>query len=162
LVTGPSGSGKSAALARLCRACEGSYDVLVPHFVGASPASTSLQHTLRRLCLVLQEAFGFEGEVPQDTNQLITTFHEFLKRALSDRSVLLVFDAIDQFDEANRGHELAWLPSVLPPKLKLVLSCIDESARDQTVLERTRQLSLPELKMAPLTDDERLEIIRQI
>jgi hypothetical protein len=44
LVTGPSGSGKSAALAKFVTAYQGTHpNVLVlPHFIGASPTSTSL------------------------------------------------------------------------------------------------------------------------
>jgi telomerase protein component 1 len=76
LVTGPSGSGKSAALARFVTEYRQSHpDVLViPHFIGASPRSAGLRDPLRRLCGGLADRFGFDDEVPQEINLLVNTF----------------------------------------------------------------------------------------
>ena len=48
LVTGPSGAGKSAALARFVAEYRRLHPaaVVLPHFVGAGPRSTSLRETL--------------------------------------------------------------------------------------------------------------------
>ena len=66
IVTGRSGSGKSAALARFARSyAEAHPEVLViPHFVGAGPDSTDLRQMLLRFCLLIRERFNqhFEQE----------------------------------------------------------------------------------------------------
>jgi len=57
LVTGPSGSGKSAVLAMFATRYQEEHPdtFVIPHFVGASPASTNLRLMLRRFCLMLRE-----------------------------------------------------------------------------------------------------------
>ena len=73
LVTGPSGSGKSAALARFVTEYRRIHpDVLViSHFIGASPRSAGLRDLLRRLCRRLADRFGFGDEVPQEIDRLV-------------------------------------------------------------------------------------------
>ena len=56
-LTGPPGSGKSALLAHLSKHAAFTAQpslVLIPHFAGASPGSTALRRTLRRLCHALK------------------------------------------------------------------------------------------------------------
>ncbi|MBI3362078.1 MAG: NACHT domain-containing protein, partial [Chloroflexi bacterium] len=168
LVTGASGSGKSAILARLAealtdtRSATGERQIVIPHFVGASPGSTSIRLTLRRLCLALQKAFALEGEVPEGVNELVKTFRDFINEVPLDRRAVIIIDAINQFDETDRAHDLWWIPYALPVNVKLVLSCIDEPGRDQPILERTRRHKMIEVTVPPLTDSDRREIIRQV
>ena len=104
LVTGRSGSGKSAVLARFVRRyAESRPEVLVvPHFVGASPASTNLRQMLRRFCLILKDRFGLPEEVPQDIGELIGRFRQSVAAVPPDARVVLVIDALNQLDEADR------------------------------------------------------------
>ena len=90
LLTGPSGSGKSAALARFTMTYRVQRpDVLViPHFVGASPGSTGLRQMLLRFCSILKSAFSFDDEIPADSNSLIDLFRQFLIQIPQDRKVL--------------------------------------------------------------------------
>jgi len=195
LLTGPSGSGKSAVIARLASSLQQSavsdLRVVIAHLVGASPASTSIRQTLRRFCLMLEQALHEvlerektarlaeitdsdqaalekrraiekDYEVPQETSELIKTFRDFIAKVPADQRTVLVIDAINQFDEADHAHELAWLPRTLPSNVKVVLSCIDEAGRDQPVLDRARQLGVIEQQVTPLTDADRREIIRQV
>jgi WD40 repeat protein len=164
LVSGPSGAGKSAALARFFTDYHRRHpDVLaVPHFIGASPRSTSLRQLLRRLCLVLKSRFGFEDEVPEETVPLRVTFRDFLARVPADSRVLLVIDALNQLDEAEGGQDLQWLPLGLPPQVKVVVSCIADPDRPETVLEAFGRRPHQALALEPLRDEERREIIRAV
>src|SRR2546429_9901466 len=93
--------------------------LVIPHFVGASPRSTSLRDMLRRFCQVLKARFGLAEEVPEEAAKLSVTFREFVGKVPVDARVLLVIDALNQLDEADRAQELYWLPAALPPQVKV-------------------------------------------
>ena len=166
LVTGPSGSGKSAALAKFCQLSTLNPQpstTLIPHFVGASPRSTGLRDVLRHLCAELKDALKLEDEVKQDTRELCDQFREFLAKVPTDRRVVLVIDALNQLDEADNAQSLYWLPGQIPPPVRLIVSCIDDPDRtDQPALAAMRSRQPQEIKVGLLTDEERLGIVREI
>ncbi|NQT50947.1 DUF4062 domain-containing protein [bacterium] len=164
LVSGPSGSGKSALLARfvaLHRQTHGE-DSALPHFVGASPWSTDLRMVLRRLCLSLQEHFGTSAEITEDIPGLTVALRQILGDANQGEPLLIVLDALNQLDEANRAQELAWFPHVLPPTVKLICSCIDDPGTDSPPLNALRRREAIEIPVEPLADDERQAIIHEV
>jgi hypothetical protein len=164
LVTGRSGEGKSAALARFVRTYRRARPraLLVPHVVGASPASTSLRQLLHRFCSILKEQFAFEGSVPPDTNSLVTAFREFVERVPEGRRVVFVIDALNQLDEADGAQDLHWLPARLPPHVKLIASCIDDPGRDEKVLRAFVRRPCRRIEIEPLSDGERRGIVRAV
>lgn len=165
LVTGPSGSGKSAALAKFVSVWRTQHpqEVVAVHFVGASPRSTSLREMLRHLCAELKDAIKLEHEVKQDVRELSDQFREFLAKVPTDRRVVLVLDAINQLDETDNAHSLYWLPTQIPAPVRLIVSCIDDLDRpDQPALAAMRRRAPHEIKVGLLTDDERLGIVREI
>jgi hypothetical protein len=132
VVVGEPGSGKSALLARLWRELErGTPDhpartdaLVLPHFVGASAASTNLRQLLRRLCFELQAGTGIEGELPDDYEKLRETFPDFLERAARAKPVLLLVDAVNQLDPDYQAHAMRWLPDTLPAGARAVVTVI--------------------------------------
>jgi hypothetical protein len=68
LITGPSGSGKSAALARFVADFRRRHPfaTTLVHFVGAGPHSTNLREMLGRLCRLLRARLGFADEIPDE------------------------------------------------------------------------------------------------
>jgi hypothetical protein len=164
LVMGPSGSGKSAALARFVRDYQQQHPQIfvVPHFIGASPRSTNLRDMLRRFCLILKDRFGFAEEVPEEVAKVAVTFREFVGKVPADSRVLLVIDALNQLDEADRAQELYWLPAELPPHVKVIASCISDSGKTEPVLEAFRWRKHCPVQLVALSDTEQREIIRQV
>jgi hypothetical protein len=163
LLTGRSGSGKSAVLAHLAAALRRRPElVVISHFVGATPRSSAIRGMLWRLALELQANLGIAEEVPQETNDLVRFFRELLVKVPAERRVIVVIDAIDQLDPTERARELTWLPRTLPSHVKLLLSCIDEPGTDQPVLQRARHLGLIERAVPPLDDTERRQIVRDV
>ena len=188
LVTGPSGSGKSAALAQFVQSVAQfqisdfkSKILIIPHFIGASPRSTNLRDMLRRFCQVLKAHFLFAEDVPEEVAKLSVTFREFIGKVPADTRVLLVIDALNQLDEADRTQELYWLPTELPPQVKVIVSCIDSVGRvsnpsqavdglethptkdkAEPVLEAFRRRKHCSVQLAALTDAEQRLIIRQV
>ena len=183
LVTGLSGAGKSAVLAKMCETLAAKFRV-VSHFVGASPASTNIRRVLRRFCLELYDAFlrdemerrladvertsaqgqeiEREYDIPEETAKLSTTFRDFLARVPQDRRVLFVIDALDQLDEADRAHELSWLPRTLPPHVKIVVSTIAGPGEQPGILHSLRRGPVQEIEVGPITPHERVEIVKRV
>ncbi len=151
VVTGTPGCGKSALLARFVsqfRRLEPD-TFIIYHFVGASPSSTDPRHMLRRLCQELDRRFRFEEEIPEDFNELRVRFWQFLRRAAEQSHVVMVIDALNQLDETHRSHDLDWLPALVPPGLRLILSSLEgdtlEAARRK--YEQRQDLIITSLRL---------------
>jgi len=164
LVTGPSGSGKSAVLAMFANTYREQHPdaLLILHFIGASPTSTSLRQTLRRLCAILKTEFGYADDIPLELNKLFVTFRKFLDDVPAGRRVVLVIDALNQFDETDRAHAMRWLPTALPAHVKVVVSCIADPDKKEPVLEAFAHRPHEPFTVELLTDDERVGIIKKI
>lgn len=164
LLTGPSGSGKSAALAKFVDTYKNEHlDVyLIPHFIGASPESTNLRQMLRRFCIKLKERYGFEDEVPHDVHELTSKFLEFIAKVLESSKVLFIIDAINQMKETDNAHTIHWLPRKLPPQVKVIISCIDDPDRTEKILNTFTDRTFKLFRIEALTNEERSEIICQV
>lgn len=164
IVTGPSGSGKSAILARLSReSVQRDIDTLViPFFIGASPSSTTIRSALQYLCNVIKKTFDLAPEAPAEADKLITTFRSFLFSIPENKRLALIIDGLNQFDEADHPEEFAWLPEELASNVKIILSCVDDLGKKQRTLERAREMKITEKRVDELTDDERVEIIKKV
>ena len=126
LVSGLSGCGKSALLAKFCAeyAERHSDDFLVAHFIGASPDSTDLRRTLLRICQEVARRFGIEAEIPDDFEGLRVALPKLLEQASTKGRPVLVLDALDQLDPAYNAHALHWFPLGLPANVRIMASCI--------------------------------------
>jgi tetratricopeptide (TPR) repeat protein len=164
LLTGPSGSGKSAALAHFVESYqrERPNAVVVSHFIGASPRSTNLRQLLHRICSVLKVRFGFAKEIEDDTNSLIATFRRFVDQVPDSHRVVLVLDALNQLDESDNARNLHWFPWELPSHVKLIASCIADPDHDEAVLGASEYRTCRRIEVGPLTDAERRAIVRKV
>src|ERR1019366_585905 len=97
----------------------------IPHFVGASIGSTDLRRTLRRLCHELAVVSGNTDLMPEDIRELIDLFRRLLGEAAARQHVVLVLDAINQFDTTDSAHYMNWLPRELPPNIRIIVSSLE-------------------------------------
>jgi len=150
-VTGAPGSGKSALLAhvsqQLILASQSSI-LVIRHFVGASPGSTDVRRTLRRLCHELKAGCPeITDDIPDDPEKLRVAFPNFLRRATVRKRVVILIDAVNQFDPTSHSAGPHWLPQQLPEG-----ACIILSALDSPVLEELRgRLKPRQIELQPLT-----------
>jgi WD40 repeat protein len=146
-LVGAPGSGKSALLAHLYRemtnppqrnaetirdstasvSFRGQPAVVIPHFVGASAGSTDVRRTLRRLCHELKKGCPeITADIPDDFEKLRAAFPDFLRQACASKRIVILLDAVNQFDTTAYFSGLHWLPEELPENARVVLSVLVE------------------------------------
>ncbi len=162
VVTGPSGSGKSAALSHFVADHRRRFPnaLVIPHFVGASPRSTNLRDVLQRCCQAIQTRFNIPGEIPDEVARLIPHWRELLGRVPSGQRVLIVIDALNQLDPGDRAFDFRWLPTSLPAHVKLVASYAGAGGGPSPLAVPRGRFTF--LELPPLSDDERRAIIRDV
>jgi tetratricopeptide (TPR) repeat protein len=158
LVTGASGGGKSTLVANWLahhRACAPN-DTVFEHYLGASPDSADPILLIRRLWEHLNRAIGEKVDQPSDERTLIEGLPQRLAQAhsfaeQSGGNVLIVLDGLDKL---SSQQDLRWLPTYLPPRVRLLASSLDGDAR---VAAEARGWVTLEVK--PLTQAQRREFI---
>ena len=170
VLTGEPGSGKSALLAKFTRKLEALHpsSFILPTFIGASTGSTDLRRTLRRLCHGLANASGNTEPLPLDIKELITHFQKLLNEAAQEtvrttRRIILVFDALNQFDETDGAHWMNWLPRDLPPGVRIIASVIaplEGGKEHQTLAILGNRKDTEVLPLAALKWQDTVRIIR--
>jgi len=159
-LTGEAGSGKSALLGKFCQDYREAHrqDLVIPHFVGASPGSADVHLTLRRLCHELITGAAMTAEIPEDREKLRVAFPEILQQASARKRVVILLDAINQFDSATQPAGRPWLPEELPATARIILSILSGTTPES--LWQPRQPPwLVELQ--PLDTQDREAIIRE-
>jgi hypothetical protein len=132
IVLGESGAGKSALLANwaLHWRSASTDDLVLMHFVGATPASTDWAQTLRRLMAELQKRFALGGDLPTQPSELVRLFPEWLHAACSRGRVVLVIDALNLFEVSAEASGLSWLPRDFPANCAVVISVLPGKTQD--------------------------------
>src|SRR5262249_5310960 len=105
------------------------------------------------------------GDVPHEAAALAALLRGFIDRVPAGQPVLFVLDALNQLDETDHAHEMAWLPARLPPHVKVVASCITgpgDEGDAGPILEAFRRRPPRHVRILPLADAERRAIVRQV
>ena len=157
VVLGESGSGKSALLANwaLKRRETHPDELLLMHFVGASPASIDWAGMLRRLMGELMKHFAIEAEIPDAPEELRPAFASLLYMAAARGRVVLLIDALNQLEDRQGARELLWLPPQIPANVRLVVSTLPGAS-----LKEAEKRGWPTLTVEPLQPEERKRLIR--
>lgn len=156
VVTGESGSGKSALLANWVARYRTEHpgELVLYHAIGATPESADGPAMLRRLLGEFRRKRGLEIDIPDQPAGLQRAFADALSLASGHGKVILVLDALNQLEDREGFPDLAWLPEVLPPNVRLISSALPGRALDEAVKRQWRTLAVQ-----PLRPDERRRII---
>jgi len=125
VVYGPSGTGKTALLARAATLAESGNHKVITRYLGITPRSSTLRDLLVNLCCELREPSTAPQSLPTDMTAALQAEFDRLQIAAGRRQpVALFIDALDQLDPADNAHGTYWLRSPLPPGIKTVVSCL--------------------------------------
>ena len=156
IITGESGSGKSALLTHWTDrySAHNPKAVVIRHFVGATADSADLTAMLRRFMGECRRQLGIQQEIPKEDAALRAAFPIWLSMAAAKGRVVLVIDGLNQLEDRHGALELTWLPPVVPANIRLVVSMLPGKS-----LAEIRKRRWPELEVEPLTIDERKQVI---
>ena len=130
VVTAPSGAGKSALLAywtSLYRA-ENPDDLVIEHYIGATAAGHDHHGLMLRVMTEISRGFGIDRSLPNTPEGIERAFPAWLGYA-RDRRLVIILDAVNQLPEQSRS--LGWLPTHLPPTVRLVISTTESPTLDK-------------------------------
>jgi nephrocystin-3 len=156
VILGESGSGKSALLANwVAHYREKHPDIpIIQHYIGATPYSSDWAAMLRRIMGELKRKFDIGQEIPNKSEELRSTFPNWLYMAGAKGRAILVLDALNQLEDKEGALDLVWLPLVMPENVKLVVSTLPRKSLNE-IAER----KWPFLEVTPLIESERQKLI---
>ncbi|KAK3612217.1 hypothetical protein CHS0354_039489 [Potamilus streckersoni] len=148
VIHAPSGAGKTSVMAMIMSIVgnwfRGEKHIKIIRFLGTSPDSINIYDVLFAVLGQLADAAELIMEPVRYKNMknLIEYFPRFL-RVVSNAlkiPVVIILDSLDQLSPANNAYALEWVPTLLPPNIKLILSTLPE---EHNIKENLRKL-LPE------------------
>lgn len=123
-ITGAPGSGKSAIFAELiARLGTDESVLLLINAAGATPRGSQVEAMLERFIEELAAALGIAKPLPDQKipDDVDATFASLLGRVTVKRRVIVLLDALNQFDETPRAQHLTWLrPKQWPANARLI------------------------------------------
>ena len=154
-ISGPMGSGKTALLAKSVKIFRSRRPqaTIVTRFLGATSASSLGATLMEGICRQL----GAEIAPTSGFSELIQVFVQRLAKASLDEPIILLIDALDQLAPSDPANLLAWIPSRLPPYVRLVVSTQCPSNALKTLEKRLPSNHLT--RLSPLTPDEICEVL---
>jgi hypothetical protein len=179
VVSGAAGSGKTSALAWLCRqvSSERPDVIVISNFAGGSANSTSFDHVIRRFFIDLRQTAelaenstgtdrskrsDYSARLPDDPVELLSVFRAMVDRLSSSRRLLLVLDGLNTFDDLDFSLLLNWLSQTMPAGARLLISCSTEDGRGEGLLAKLRQSGCEELTVGDLSEQEQRKIVEQV
>jgi len=162
VVSGMAGSGKSALMAYFSTYLkENTSHFVLSHFVGASPKSTDIIHVIKRLYQELVKEYGLWEQLSDDLDDyhtLVEKFEGILKlvsKEVGSKRCVIIVDAVNQMDDdRNKPSQMKWLPKVLPPGIRMIVSCLGGEC-----LETLRSRNHPILEIGELNIKDRQDIV---
>ena len=146
VLTGESGSGKSAVFSMASKMLQQENCLILAHSAGLSPRAKSVADLLQIWNKQLAEVLGIKEELNgvrenfDDLSSRLTgeqgkatitpieklqeKFLELLQLVSATKRVVLLIDALDRFEPTARAQHLSWLPSLMPQNVRLLCTAI--------------------------------------
>ncbi|MDB5035782.1 MAG: tetratricopeptide repeat domain containing protein [Chlorobi bacterium] len=156
IVTGDSGAGKSSLLAYWSERyrLENPDAFIITYYIGATSFGTDHLSILRRIMVEIRERYNLADEIPTSAAQIEQELPFWLARVQQEKLVLVI-DALNQLD--NYQLSTRWLSDYIQPRVRLILSLLDGPIADGL-----RERGWPELRVMPLTLQERRAVVKQL
>lgn len=160
LVTGESGSGKSALVAFWSEQFRTNNPdaFVIAHYVGCTPNSTTVIGLLRRIMGEIKYRYDLQEDLPDDVATAVRTFPRWLARTQNENLILLI-DGFNQLDlPSDSSDPFRWLPQDFPPYLRIILSGIV----DGRLTEQLQGYDWPTFNLSPLRTQDRRQMVRML
>ena len=167
LVFGDSGSGKSALLANWLAAWRKAHpaEVVVQHYIGGTGDNAGHWRLMSRVMAEIKHWSHDPDPLPTTHDDIRREFPLWLSKARARAEhegvrFVLVLDALNQLDDHDHARLLGWLPeqSFTGP-LRLIVSTLPGTSGTDDPLAAVRARKWRELRVEPLTVDERRRMI---
>lgn len=156
-LTGEAGAGKSSLFGHLYRSLQNPDVLVLSHAAGISVRSTQVDWMLRRWVGELAASLGQREPLPDhaSADDVDQTFSRLLHQAAQQRRVVVLIDALNQFEPTTRGTHLTWLPKLWPANAKLIATAIPGTSSSATCCRpkgicRTRAPPLRQASLLPI------------
>ena len=98
---------------------------LILRFLGTTPNSSSIIPLLTSLCRQITWLYEQpEDDIPDELSPLVGHLKKLICCATKEKPLILILDSLDQLSGADGAHQLAWLPTTLPPHVRLIVSTL--------------------------------------
>ena len=172
VICGPVGVGKSSLLVNWAARHRDHHpeDLVVAHWIGASPSSSSHSFILWRVMQELAQAMQLEADLDvetaaipdeKDASAIISTFPRWVEQVMdvdnrNRKRLVLIIDGIDKLEDRDNALDLVWFPRWWPENVRVVLST--SPGYTAKVLEKRLY---PTLEIEPLNEGKRVSFIRK-
>lgn len=160
VVHGMSGLGKSALLSnwmheKLEEQAEGKSSLQgIAHFVGLTRNSMTALGTVKRLIAEMNGLFALRIDNPIQADLVRDAFLRCLNSVPETEKLLIVIDAINQFEDAADEEFFSWLPLEVPNNVLIVVSSTTNCA--------PKHDKWKSLEIGPLNREQKEQIINQV
>lgn len=169
LLLGDSGGGKSALLANWLTRWRTDHpkDCIVQHHIGGAPDSADHWRLMTRIIAGIKRWSGDPEALPATHDDLLKDFSLWLAKARARAArdgvhFIVVLDALNQLEDRDHARLLGWLPEhAFTGPLRLIVSTLPGKPGTDDTLEAARQRRWQELRVQPLTVEERGRMIAQ-
>ena len=158
VITGESGSGKSALIAnwvtRYRRQKPETF--IIQHYLGSSPQSANHIMIIRRIMKEIRRRYGLPDELPAEPGEMKKAFPKWLAMAAQRDRMILILDGLNQLEDSDNARELHWLPSCFPDGIRVFISALPGG-----VLDVMNSRGWPQFKISQLKEDERRNLVSE-
>lgn len=163
VLNGDSGCGKTSILAKaysqLPLWLNAQNPQMILRFLGTSPDSSSILPLLKSLsnqiCIIRDLP---RNDMPDEMSPLSHYFKKLLSNATHDTPLIIFLDSLDLLSAQDGAHELPWLPTVLPPNCKIVISTLMGNILKN--LENMMQTEKNYCKIEPCGEELAMDILK--
>ncbi|MDP8256308.1 MAG: tetratricopeptide repeat protein [Candidatus Alcyoniella australis] len=162
-ITGGPGSGKSALFAHLYSKLTRAQDaqLVLANAAGISARSGSVDAMLRRWIQELADFLNMANPLPEKATEedVDNTFYSLLSRASQQLRVVVLIDALNQFEQSVRAQHLTWFrPKSWPANARIIASSL--SCQPADILARSEGVA--RLELQPLAERDAEQIARNV
>lgn len=157
VITGESGSGKSALIANWIRNhSENEYNILY-HFIGNEVHTSDSDHIIDFICEGVRRLYQLPTNLDDDANKDSKKYLDNILNQVSDKKpLLIILDGMNRILEVDSAKLLNWLPYA-HKGVKMLFSTVSSDQTCKSFIYR----KFPIYNLIPLNNDDRKVYIRR-